>query len=151
MADEASERRIPYAFLEDIKNEFFATYGSAAHNAVAYEYDTEFSRRMQERMEYFSNNPNADAINRVRGGIADVKNVMIENMEKIIERGERSEAIVDKSSQLGQEAIIFKKEAKRLQIQTRWKNLRMTFIILIIVLSIPVTIVLVTCGVKFRC
>lgn len=72
-------------------------------------------------MEYFSNNPNADAINRVRGGIADVKNVMIENIEKVLERGERFELLVEKSSQIGQEAFIFKKEARRLKVQMRWK------------------------------
>ena len=76
---------------------------------------------MQEKMEYFSSNPNADAINRVRGGIADVKNVMIENIEKVLERGERFELLVDKTSQLGQEAFIFKKEARRLKQQMRWK------------------------------
>ena len=76
---------------------------------------------MQEKMEYFSSNPNADAINRVRGGIADVKNVMIENIEKVLERGERFELLVNKTSQLGQEAFIFKKEARRLKQQMRWK------------------------------
>lgn len=88
---------------------------------MAYEYDIQFSRLMQEKMEYFSTNPNADAINRVRGGIADTKNVMVENIEKVLERGERFELLVDKTSQLGQEAFIFKKEAKKLKRQMQWK------------------------------
>lgn len=79
-------------------------------------------------MDYFANNPNADAISRVRGGIADVKNIMIENIEKVLERGERFELLVEKSSQLGQEAFIFKKEARRLKRQMRWK-VRNTLII----------------------
>jgi len=151
MAEEGFGRRIPYAFLEDIKNEFFATYGTAALNAVAYEYDTEFSRRMQEKMEYFSNNPNADAINRVRGGIADVKNVMIENIEKVLERGERFELLVDKTSQLGQEAFIFKKEARRLKQQMRWKNMKMTLIIIAVVVLIAIIIIIGACGIDFSC
>lgn len=89
--------------------------------AVAYEYETEFAAKMKEKMDYFANNPNADAISRVRGGIADVKNIMIENIEKVLERGERFELLVEKSSQLGQEAFIFKKEARRLKRQMRWK------------------------------
>ena len=34
-------------------------------------------------MEYYSNNEKADTINRVRGGISEVKNVMIENIDKV--------------------------------------------------------------------
>ena len=39
---QAFERRIPFAFLEDIKQKFWATYGPAAQNAIAYEYNSEF-------------------------------------------------------------------------------------------------------------
>ena len=77
-------RRIPFAFLDDIRDRFVATYGSAAADqAIAYEYNTEFSRVLQQRMQYFANDPNADAINRVRGGVAEVKNIMVENIEKV--------------------------------------------------------------------
>jgi vesicle-associated membrane protein 7 len=38
---------------------------------------------LEERMEYYSNDEKADTINRVRGGISEVKNVMIENIDKV--------------------------------------------------------------------
>ena len=44
MADEAFGRRIPFAFLEDIKYNFTAAYGEEAADAVAYTYNAEFSR-----------------------------------------------------------------------------------------------------------
>lgn len=53
--------------------------------AVSYEYNTEFSRVLQQQMDYFSNDPNADAITRMRGGMAEVKHIMIENIEKVYE------------------------------------------------------------------
>ena len=37
---------------------------------------------LAERMDYWNHDPGADAINRVRGAVADVKSVMIENIEK---------------------------------------------------------------------
>jgi hypothetical protein len=37
---------------------------------------------LAERMDYWNHDPSADAINRVRGAVADVKSVMIENIEK---------------------------------------------------------------------
>ncbi len=33
--------------------------------------------------DYFSHDPGADAINRTRAAVADVKNIMIENIEKV--------------------------------------------------------------------
>lgn len=84
MCLQASGRRIPFAFLDDVKDKFLAAYGpEAAQYAVAYEYNTEFSGILQQRMRYFVNDPNADAINRVRGGVAEVKNIMVENIEKV--------------------------------------------------------------------
>lgn len=81
---QALGRRIPFAFLDDIKEKFLAAYGpEAAQYAVAYEYNTDFSSVLQQRMRYFVNDPNADTINRVRGGVAEVKNIMVENIEKV--------------------------------------------------------------------
>ena len=81
---QAFGRRIPFAFLDDIRDKFLSAYGpEAAQYAVAYEYNTEFSGVLQQRMRYFANDPNADAINRVRGGVAEVKNIMVENIEKV--------------------------------------------------------------------
>lgn len=40
--------------------------------AVAYEFNTEFSRVLSQRMTFFSNDPSADTINRVKGEILQV-------------------------------------------------------------------------------
>lgn len=81
---QALGRRIPFTFLDDIKEKFLAAYGpEAAQHAVAYEYNTEFSSILQQRMRYFVSDPNADTINRVRGGVAEVKDIMVENIEKV--------------------------------------------------------------------
>jgi vesicle-associated membrane protein 7 len=51
---------------------FVAMYGSSAQTALAYAMNDEFSRILAQQMEYFSSDPGADAINRVRGDIAEV-------------------------------------------------------------------------------
>lgn len=50
MADEEFGRRIPFAFLEDIKNRFRATYGDRGKAAHAYAMNTDFSRVLQNQM-----------------------------------------------------------------------------------------------------
>lgn len=64
--------RIPFAFLEDIHQRFVKTYGRAVLSAQAYGMNDEFSRVLSQQMEYFSNDPNADRINRIKGEMSQV-------------------------------------------------------------------------------
>lgn len=58
---------IPFAFLEDIHKKFVKTYGRAILSAPAYAMNDEFSRVLNQQMEYYSNDPNADRLNRLKG------------------------------------------------------------------------------------
>ncbi|XVE71500.1 hypothetical protein DITRI_Ditri10aG0155800 [Diplodiscus trichospermus] len=73
MADDASGRRIPFAFLEDIHQKFVKTYGRALHSAAAYAMNDEFSRVLSQQMDHFSDDPNADRLNRLKGEMSQVK------------------------------------------------------------------------------
>ena len=64
--------RIPFAFLEDIHGRFVKTYGRAALTALAYEMNDGFSRVLSKQMDYYSNDPNADSINRMKGEMDQV-------------------------------------------------------------------------------
>ncbi|KAI7994494.1 Vesicle-associated membrane protein 711 [Camellia lanceoleosa] len=85
MADDTAGRRIPFTFLEDIHQRFVRTYGRAVLSAHAYAMNDEFSRVLSQQMEYYSNDPNADRINRLKGEMSQVRNVMIENIDKVLE------------------------------------------------------------------
>jgi len=55
-------------------------------------------RVLSQRMEDHNSNPAAvDAMSRVRGEITQVKTVMIENIEKVLDRGDKLELLVDKT------------------------------------------------------
>jgi vesicle-associated membrane protein 7 len=89
MTDQGMGYRIPFAFLIDVANRFRASYGERAMTATANSLNDTFSRTIQERMDYFSNDRNADKINKVKGDIEEAKNVMVQNIEKVLARGEK--------------------------------------------------------------
>ncbi|RVW27479.1 Vesicle-associated membrane protein 713 [Vitis vinifera] len=64
IANNMTEGRIPFAFLEDIHQRFVKTYGRAIHPAPAYAMNDEFSRVLSQQMDHYSNDPNADRLNR---------------------------------------------------------------------------------------
>ncbi|KAL0739909.1 hypothetical protein Bca4012_081422 [Brassica carinata] len=49
-------------------------------------------------MEFFSSNLSVDTLNRVRGEVSEIRSVMVENIEKMMERGDRIELLVEKTA-----------------------------------------------------
>jgi vesicle-associated membrane protein 7 len=146
MADEEFGRRLPFAFLEDIKNRFKSTYADRGKTALAYGMNADFSRVLQNQMDYYSNNPNADRITRVRNEIDEVKTVMVQNIEKVLERGERIELLVDRTENLNQTAFQFKKKSTQVKRRMWWKNVKVMVILVVVVLVIVYAAVAVACG-----
>lgn len=50
---------MPFAFLDDVKNRFFATYGDKGQTAIAFSMNEEFGRTLQKQLEFY-NGPQAD-------------------------------------------------------------------------------------------
>eukprot|EP00850_Spirogloea_muscicola_P012724 SM000083S22771 [mRNA] locus=s83:496005:497114:+ [translate_table: standard] len=139
MADDAFGRRIPFAFLEDIRTRFGRTYGRAAGTALAYAMNDEFSRVLHQQMEYFSGNPAADAVSRVKA-------VMVENIDKVLERGDRLELLVDKAAGLHDSTLRFRKQSRRLR-QSLWlKNVKLMLAMSAGILFLLYLLVAAFCG-----
>lgn len=158
MADDSFGRRIPFIFLQDLKEKFLSTYGrNRAIEAPPYGLN-EFSRVIEKQMvflnayiltkekkkktdtflkEYFSTNPSADRLKQVHGEIEQVKDVMVHNIERVLERGERIELLVDKTDNLNQQAFAFKKRSTQLKRAMWWKNTKiMAMIVLVCFVSL---------------
>ncbi|KAF8397925.1 hypothetical protein HHK36_016851 [Tetracentron sinense] len=120
MANDTFGRRIPFSYLEDVHMRFMKNYGRVAHSAPAYAMNDEFSRVLHQQMEFFSSNPSADTLNRIR-------TIMVDNIEKILERGDRIELLVDKTATMQDGAFHFKKQSRRLRRALWMKNAKLFF------------------------
>lgn len=104
MADGDFGRRVPFLFLDDIVRRWVEAYGQRGQTALAYGMNEDFSRVMQRQMDFFSRDPTADRVTRVREEIDEVRSVMVDNIEKVLQRGEKIELLVDKTENLNQQA-----------------------------------------------
>ncbi|KAI3851233.1 hypothetical protein MKW98_008825 [Papaver atlanticum] len=145
MADETAGRRIPFAFLEDVHGRFAKTYGRAVHTALAYAMNDEFSRVLNQQMEYYSNDPNADRINRLKGEMSQVRNVMIDNIDKVLERGDRLELLVDKTANMQGNTFRFRKQARRFKNTLWWRNVKLTIALIILILVVIYVVLAFVC------
>ena len=128
MSDEVTKHRAPLSFLQDIKARFQARYtADQCANAFAFAMNEEFSPVLNDVMTHYnSGNPlmDGDHIGRVQGQIEEVKEVMVQNIEKVLERGERIELLVDKSEQLQQTSFKFESTSRQLQRTMYWRKIK---------------------------
>lgn len=146
MAEEEFGRTVPFAFLEDIKNRFRATYGNRASAAPPMGMNEDFSRVLKNQMDYFSNSRNVDKLSQVKGQIDEVKTVMVQNIENVLKRGERIELLVDRTENLESHALNFRQKAVTLKRAMWWKNVKLMAILACVVLFAIYFIVAIACG-----
>jgi len=151
MCDDGNKKRIPFAFLEDIKDKFVSMFGSKAATAIAFSMNSDFGKVLQKQMEYF-NSPAGDTFASVNNKLDDVKNVMIQNIDIVLQRGEQLELLVDKTENLQQEALKFQKSASNLKSAMIWKRVKIYFVIFLVVALIVWVITVIICGITYdRC
>ncbi|KAM0939791.1 putative Longin domain, v-SNARE, coiled-coil domain-containing protein [Dioscorea sansibarensis] len=146
MANDTFGRRIPFSYLEDIHMRFMKNYGRVALSALAYAMNDEFSRVLHQQMEYFSSNPSADTLNRVRGEVNEVRTIMVENIDKILERGDRIELLVDKTATMQDGAFHFRKQSRRLRRALWMKNAKLLALLTLVIVLLLYIIIAAACG-----
>ena len=115
MCEGDSKKRTSFAFLEDVKSIWRRKYSTVEQTAVAFSMQSEFSDTLTNKIDYYNQNPSADNIDKIRGQLESVREVMCENIEQLLERGEKLELLVDKTDRLNQSAFKFEKSAKVLK------------------------------------
>eukprot|EP00429_Kryptoperidinium_foliaceum_P094670 CAMPEP_0176186696 /NCGR_PEP_ID=MMETSP0121_2-20121125/2003_1 /TAXON_ID=160619 /ORGANISM="Kryptoperidinium foliaceum, Strain CCMP 1326" /LENGTH=74 /DNA_ID=CAMNT_0017525189 /DNA_START=69 /DNA_END=290 /DNA_ORIENTATION=- len=74
---------------------------------------------MHKQMDFF-NGSGADSFAQVNTKLDDVKNIMVQNIEMVLERGEKLELLVDKTEKLQSQAVKFEKSSKELKHAMFW-------------------------------
>lgn len=146
MANDTFGRRIPFSYLEDIRMRFMKNYGRVAPYSPAYAMNDEFSRVLHQQMEFFSSNPSADTLSRVQGEVGEIRTIMVDNIDKILERGDRIELLVDKTATMQDSSFHFRKQSKRLRRALWTKNAKLLAMLTCLIVLLLYLIIAVACG-----
>eukprot|EP01036_Dinobryon_divergens_P026988 gene26988-35693_t len=133
MSDENTKRRLAFSFLDDIKGLWRERFSATEQTAIAFSMNESFSPVLKARIVYFNSNPSADTIGRVQSQIDTVKDVMIENIDRVLERGEKIELLVDKTDRLNQQAFKFEKSSRTLKHSMYYRRLRNIIVAVLLV------------------
>jgi hypothetical protein len=143
VADEALGRVIPFACLDRISAEFTQSYGERARDAIAHSLNRSFAPVLKRHVEKGSETGAGDdadenKVSRVQRQVSEVKEIMMDNIEKVLDRGEKIELLVDKTENLRFQADNFHRTGRALRRRMWWQNLKMklifAFFILVVIL-----------------
>jgi len=96
------------------------------------------------------NSQKDDKLTKVKDEITVVKDVMIKNIDKVLERGERIELLVDKAEELDQHAVKFNRQSRNLKRSLWWKNIRLMILITVIIILVILAILAVVGFLLFK-
>ncbi|XP_053727100.1 vesicle-associated membrane protein 8 [Synchiropus splendidus] len=88
-----------------------------------------------------------DRVQSLRDQVDGVKNIMTENVDRILARGERLDDLMGKSEDLQAGAQHFKQTSQKVARSYWWKNVKLVVVIVVIVLIIVLIIILLATGV----
>nr|XP_043609378.1 putative vesicle-associated membrane protein 726 [Erigeron canadensis] len=152
VAIESAGRQLPIAFLERVKDDFMKKYGGGkASTAAAKSLSKSFGPKMKEQMQYCVAHPEEiDKIAKVKAQVDEVKGVMMDNIEKVLDRGEKIELLVDKTDNLRNQANDFKKQGTKMKRKMWIQNMKIKLIVAGIILMLILVVILSICN-QLRC
>ncbi|KAK0524735.1 hypothetical protein OC835_003843 [Tilletia horrida] len=118
LAESDSGRRIPFTFLLELQRTFLETFPDLS--APSYPQTASFQPSLRALLDRF-NDPSKDAVSNARSELAETKNIMSQNIEAVLNRGERIELLMDRTDHLHSESLAFRKRAVGLRRQMWWK------------------------------
>ncbi|KAL6465994.1 hypothetical protein MHYP_G00261270 [Metynnis hypsauchen] len=88
-----------------------------------------------------------DRVKALQSQVDGVKDIMTQNVDRILARGERLDDLMDKSEDLQAGAQNFKQTSQKVARAYWWKNVKLIMVIIVVVVVIVLIIVLLATGV----
>ncbi|KAK4482530.1 hypothetical protein RD792_009689 [Penstemon davidsonii] len=152
VAVETAGRQIPIAFLERVKDDFNKRYGGGKASTTGPNgLKKEFGPKLKEQMQYCVDHPEEiSKLAKVKAQVTEVKGVMMENIEKVLDRGEKIELLVDKTENLRSQAQDFRTQGTKMRRKMWIQNMKVKLIVLLIIIALILVMWLSICH-GFKC
>jgi len=133
VCNERFPTRVAFAFLQFIEQHF----------------ESGNDKLLADQMKRFSDPAKVDKIESIKAELGTVKEVMKENIEKILEREQILKSLEEKTEELDFDSRQFAASATNLHNTLWWRNKKIQIGIAAVILAVIFIIVWASCGIKF--
>ncbi|SPC65328.1 related to vesicle-associated membrane protein 7 [Ustilago sp. UG-2017b] len=125
VADTDTGRRIPFAFLAHVQRHFLSSYEVPSEDEISSTDHSGLTKELKELVNKFNADlQGVDPIAQAKNELAGVKDIMTQNVEQILSRGERIELLMDRTDNAANQSMAFRRRAVGLRRQMWWKNVK---------------------------
>ena len=149
MVEQEVKKRTAFSFLDAVMTSWRSRYSNTEQTATAFGMQQEFSKELARLMKHFNSNNADDGINKVKLQIESVKEVMVENIDQLLERGEKIELLVDRTDRLNQTAVKFERSTRSLKNDMLWRRIKTYFLVFLGVGFLCLIVSMSICGIDF--
>ncbi|KAF2152370.1 synaptobrevin-domain-containing protein [Myriangium duriaei CBS 260.36] len=143
-------RRIPFGYLIQAKADFLHKFppGTTNYSSLPAYGAASFNTDMKKLMIDYGTSKagQEDAFRNVQREMDDVRGIMTENIERVLERGERIDLLVDKTDRLGGTARDFRMRSTHLRRAMWWKNVRLMVMVAVVCIFLLYLFIGFGCG-----
>lgn len=139
MCDAKFSAGVTFNFINDIKTRWDTFYRENQENSTREKnFSASFKSVLKKRMHFYNTDPSANKIKKLKNQIADVKEEMVNNIERTLLRGEKIEILVDKTENLAESSTEFRGKSKTLKTAmiTKWVALVLVTITVLLVIGL---------------
>jgi len=143
-------RRLPYGFLQELKDAFasrnYTEEQLSAGNVGILQ--SNFAPEMGNLVEKFnsSNDPLTNIMKKVRS----INDELMESIDKVLERSEKIELLLQKSEALRNDSITFHRSARAVHRRAWWRNVKVTLFICFGIVLVIFILLVFSCGITFK-
>lgn len=168
ITDDSFKPTSAFGFLAAISTKFEIQFGSkSANTAMPLAMQAEFGPILASEMKRFNlaedqnklmpygaeggdqdagAGPSDDKLVRVRNEVDQTMTLMRNNVDGLLERGERLDNLIDKTDNLANHSVTFRQSATTLRRKMWWENKKMILIIALVIIVMLYIIVSISCG-----
>jgi vesicle-associated membrane protein 7 len=150
VAEKSLGQRIPFGFLATLEKKFFQAFepSSTDFNTLPSYGCASFNSTMRSLMVELGGTDSGkdDALRTAQREIEGVREIMTENIERVLDRGERLDLLVDKTGRLGDTARDFRVRSRGLRRRMWWKNVKLMVLLVLVVVFLVYLFVGFGCG-----
>lgn len=154
VSDDLEAGEIALAFLHRVTGDFYKRYGNATNNSdlfKAHSLDKDFGPRLKEHMQYCLDNYQS-LIKRpsIREQVLQVKGIVAENIEKVVDSRENIELKVDNNEILRAHVENFHRQGRQLKQKIWRRQVKLRLLVFLVSVILILSIWVIICK-GFKC
>ncbi|CAE8648464.1 unnamed protein product, partial [Polarella glacialis] len=102
--------------------EFRRSFESLSRKLNGGNREAELTRMLRDLISRYNTDKSKNQMRQMEQELEDVTDLMRDNLSKVMERGERIESLIDKTSQLKNESVSFRANAKKYNDDAWWRD-----------------------------